>query len=88
VQRDPLVYLDDILKACRAIQRYTADLTFESFADEQTAIDAVVRNFQVIGEAAKNIPLICARSSIKSTGAVSQDSAMSWFTATSTLISI
>jgi hypothetical protein len=31
VQRDPLVYLDDILQACRSIQRYTADLTFEQF---------------------------------------------------------
>lgn len=31
MQRDPLVYLDDILHACRNIQRYTRDLTFEQF---------------------------------------------------------
>ena len=56
MQRDPLVYLDDILEACRNIQRYTAGLTFEQFVDDQKTIDAVVRNFQVVGEATKNIP--------------------------------
>lgn len=56
MQRDPLVYLDDILQACRNVQRYTADLTFEQFDANQMAIDAVVRNFQIIGEATKNIP--------------------------------
>jgi uncharacterized protein with HEPN domain len=56
VQRDPLVYLDDILVACRSIQLYTADLTFEQFVNDQRTIDAVVRNFQVVGEATKNIP--------------------------------
>ncbi len=56
MQRDPLVYLDDILQACRSIQRYTAGLSFETFADDQEKIDAVIRNFQMIGEAAKNIP--------------------------------
>jgi len=61
VQREPLVYLDDILQACRSIQRYTADLTFEKFADDQKTIDAVVRNFQIVGEAAKNITSRSAR---------------------------
>jgi uncharacterized protein with HEPN domain len=56
VQRDPLVYLDDILVACRSIQLYTADLTFEQFVNDQRTIDAVVRNFQVVGQATKNIP--------------------------------
>jgi uncharacterized protein with HEPN domain len=56
VQRDPLVYLDDILQACRNIQRYTADLTFAQFDANQMVVDAVVRNFQIIGEATKNIP--------------------------------
>jgi uncharacterized protein with HEPN domain len=31
-------------------------LTFATFADDQETIDAVVRNFQIVGEAAKNIP--------------------------------
>jgi uncharacterized protein with HEPN domain len=56
VQRDPLVYLDDILEACRSIERYTADLTFEQFVNDRKTIDAVVRNVQVVGEATKNIP--------------------------------
>lgn len=56
MQREPLVYLDDILQACRRIERYTAGLTFEMFSDDQEKIDAVIRNFQIIGEAAKSIP--------------------------------
>ncbi len=56
MQRDSLVYLDDILQACRNIQHYTADLTLEKFIVDQKTIDAVVRNFQIIGDATKNIP--------------------------------
>jgi uncharacterized protein with HEPN domain len=56
VQRDPLVYLDDILLACRRIQQYTANLEFEQFNENELLIDAVTRNFQIIGEASKNIP--------------------------------
>jgi uncharacterized protein with HEPN domain len=56
VQRDALVYLDDILEACRKIQTYTSDLTFEQFIKDEKTVDAVVRNFQVIGEATKNLP--------------------------------
>jgi uncharacterized protein with HEPN domain len=56
VQRDPLVYLDDIVRACRKIERYTSAVTFEQFQDDEKTIDAVVRNFEIIGEAVKNVP--------------------------------
>jgi len=56
VQRDPLVFLDDIVEACRKIDLYTAGMTLEQFQGDDRTIDAVVRNFEVIGEAAKNIP--------------------------------
>jgi len=38
------------------VQRYTADLDYESFRTNEMIIDAVVRNFTVIGEAARHIP--------------------------------
>ncbi len=53
--RDAGVFLDDILDACRKIHRYTADLTLEQFRSDEKTIDAVVRNLEVIGEAAKKV---------------------------------
>jgi len=56
MSRDFRLYLDDIWEAIRAIREYTDGLTFESFAADRKTIDAVVRNLEVIGEAAKNLP--------------------------------
>ena len=54
--RDIRLYLDDMLEAIRAIQEYTGGMTFESFAADRKTIDAVVRNLEIIGEAARNLP--------------------------------
>lgn len=35
---------------------YTRDLSFEDFCYNDMAVDAVIRSFEVIGEATKNIP--------------------------------
>jgi uncharacterized protein with HEPN domain len=35
---------------------YTKNLSFEDFCHNDMAVDAVIRNFEVIGEATKNIP--------------------------------
>ena len=56
MQRDPLVFLDDIVEACGKIDLYVVGMTLDQFQRDQKTIDAVVRNFEVIGEAAKNIP--------------------------------
>ncbi len=50
------LYLADIENALGKIETYTRDLSFANFAANQQVIDAVVRNFEVIGEAARNIP--------------------------------
>jgi uncharacterized protein with HEPN domain len=47
---------EDILEAIARIQRYTAGLSFANFETDDLLIDAVIRNFIVIGEAARNIP--------------------------------
>jgi uncharacterized protein with HEPN domain len=54
--RDYKVYLEDILEAARKIRSYTDGLSYEAFCESAMAVDAVIRNLEVIGEAAKQIP--------------------------------
>jgi hypothetical protein len=54
--RDFRLYLEDVIEAIAKIRRYTAGLSFHQFAEDEKAIDAVVRNLEVIGEAVKRIP--------------------------------
>lgn len=56
MSRDWSLYLDDILTCCRKIRTYTDGMTREQFAADEKTYDAVVRNLEIIGEAAKNIP--------------------------------
>lgn len=51
-----LDYLEDILEAARKIERFTEGMTYAEFERDQKTVDAVLRNFEVIGEAAKKIP--------------------------------
>ncbi len=54
--RDYKVYLEDILAAIDKIQEYTRRINQASFAADAKTFDAVIRNLEVIGEAAKQIP--------------------------------
>lgn len=56
MSRDYRLYLEDIEEACRKILRYTDGLSFAAFIDDDKTFDAVVRNLEIIGEAAKHIP--------------------------------
>jgi uncharacterized protein with HEPN domain len=55
-KRSPLLLLEDILDACLKIQSYTRNLAFEEFEENEMIIDAVIRNFEIIGEAATRLP--------------------------------
>ncbi len=48
-------YLLDIVIAARKLLRYTESLSWDEFRDTPLIQDAVVRNLQVIGEAANRI---------------------------------
>jgi uncharacterized protein with HEPN domain len=50
------VYLEDILLSMSRISEYIEDKTFDEFRKNYMLVDAVIRNFEIIGEAAKNIP--------------------------------
>ncbi len=52
--KDPRVYLAHILECVQKIERFTADGRERFFQDEMVQ-DAVLRNFEVIGEAAKRL---------------------------------
>ncbi|HEY9073655.1 MAG TPA: DUF86 domain-containing protein [Desulfobaccales bacterium] len=54
--KDYRVYLDDIVEAIDKIHDYTKGLSLASFANDSKTIDAVNRNFGIIGEAANRIP--------------------------------
>jgi uncharacterized protein with HEPN domain len=53
--RDPRVYLAHILECADRIERYLGQ-DREAFLRDTMVQDAVIRNFEVIGEAAKRIP--------------------------------
>lgn len=55
------VYIHDILEAIRRIEKYLKGMTFEEFSEDDKTLDAVVRNFAIIGEAAKRVPAIVWR---------------------------
>lgn len=54
-KRDTLLLLDDMLHAAKKIMRYTKSLDYDEFIADDKTIDAVVRNFEIIGEAANRI---------------------------------
>jgi len=45
----------DMLEACKRISKYVSGLRYEDFQKNDEKQDAVIRNIEVIGEAAKNI---------------------------------
>jgi uncharacterized protein with HEPN domain len=48
-------YLDHILQAIKRIEHYTAGLDEAAFLANEEKQDAVVRNIEVLGEAARNV---------------------------------
>jgi len=50
------VYFEDMLNAITNIEEYIGNMGFEEFRKNKLVRDAVIRNLEVIGEAAKNIP--------------------------------
>lgn len=54
-KRDILLLLEDMLQSAQKIKRYTEGLDYSLFLKDDKTIDAVVRNFEIIGEAANRI---------------------------------
>ena len=56
LNRDWRLYAEDIIEACGKVRRYVAGMTREAFLADERTQDAVMRNIEIIGEAAKGIP--------------------------------
>jgi uncharacterized protein with HEPN domain len=55
-KREPLLLIEDIIDSGNKIIEYTNTLSFEAFTKDSKTIDAVIRNFEIIGEAANRLP--------------------------------
>jgi len=55
-KRDHLLLIQDMLTACRKIRSYSLGLNYLEFINDEKTIDATVRNIQILGEAAKQVP--------------------------------
>lgn len=55
-KRDINLLLEDITEAVSKITAYTSGMSYSDFIADDKTIDAVVRNFEIIGEAANRIP--------------------------------
>lgn len=55
INRSDKLLVVDMLDAIRAIEEFTADIDFNAFIADRKSKDAVVRNVQVLGEAANRV---------------------------------
>lgn len=57
IRRDYILYLEDMFQSMQRIEEYLGDLDFKKFKMTYIVVDAVIRNFEIIGETAKKIPV-------------------------------
>jgi uncharacterized protein with HEPN domain len=55
-KRDASLLLEDMREAMQKIARYVAGMDRDAFLADERTVDAVVRNVEIIGEAAKQLP--------------------------------
>ena len=55
MKRSNKLFTEDILDSIEKIERYTKELNYEDFIENQMVVDAVIRNLEIIGEASNNL---------------------------------
>jgi uncharacterized protein with HEPN domain len=55
MKKDPIIFLEHILVCIVKIKFYTKGMDEEKFLKDSLVQDAVIRNFEIIGEAAKQL---------------------------------
>ncbi len=50
------LYLNDILEAMEAVEGFVKNMEFDEFKSKDIVTSAVIRKFEIIGEAVKSIP--------------------------------
>jgi uncharacterized protein with HEPN domain len=61
MKRNLLPYLKDILDNMELASQFTGGMSYEEFCQDTKTVYAVIRCLEVMGEAAKNIPLVTRR---------------------------
>ncbi|MCK4311907.1 MAG: DUF86 domain-containing protein [Candidatus Cloacimonetes bacterium] len=56
MKKDKKIFIEDIISSMNKIEEYIEGISYQDFVKSDIVIDAVVRNLEIIGEAAKNIP--------------------------------
>ncbi len=56
IKREFILYLEDMLHSMDRIEEYLEGLDFIKFKQTYIVVDAIIRNFEIIGEASKSIP--------------------------------
>ena len=54
-KRSNSILIEDILESAYKIIKYTEGKSYQEFEDDDKTIDAVIRNFEIIGEAANRL---------------------------------
>lgn len=57
LERDFNLYFEDMLTSMLRIEEYIGNMEFKDFKMNYMVVDAIIRNFEIIGEASKNIPV-------------------------------
>ena len=55
MSRDPRLYLEDMRDCCRKVLRYTEGMTLGQLTGDEKTFDAVMRNLEITGEAARQV---------------------------------
>lgn len=53
--KDDIVYLKHVLEAIESINDYIKNFDYDIFSNDKKTVDAVVRELEIIGEAANNL---------------------------------
>ena len=56
MKKDYKLYLKDIAEAMESIEQFVKGVTFDDFVKDDKTASAVIRKFEIIGEATKQIP--------------------------------
>jgi len=54
--RNSKIYIEDIIAAMESIEEFIKDIDFDKFKKDDKTSSAVIRKFEIIGEAAKQVP--------------------------------
>ena len=56
MKKEPAIFLKHIIESIELIEEFSKELTIDELAENQLKQSAIIRQIEIIGEAAKNLP--------------------------------